>query len=207
GAQCSALSGGLRTIGLRLRLVRSSCTGPCFSAVDRPILAPPKSSGGGAYRSGWSSAGCPGSRSPPRAAARSWGSSWGSSPDGFTRTVEPDARGGPVSGNQGGGCFYYSAGRDRGPGPYGRAPTPPPLLPERRSLNRQDAATNFRHDLRVTDLVILSRRCTSSSPATNSCPRRDTADPSAWSWHSCAGWRRSGTASLCWRCQAREWRR
>src|SRR5437867_176223 len=42
------------------------------TAVDRPIPAPPKSSGGGAHRSEWSSAGCLGSRSLLRAESHSW---------------------------------------------------------------------------------------------------------------------------------------
>src|SRR5205823_7210826 len=51
-------------------------------------------------------------------------------------------------------------------------------------------------------LVILRRRCTSSSPLISSCRRRVTAVRSAWSWHWSAGWRRSGIGSPCSRCPA-----
>src|SRR5207244_10848058 len=53
-------------------------------------------------------------------------------------------------------------------------------------------------------LVILWRRCTSSSPLISSCRRRDTAVRSAWSWHWSAGWRRWGIGSPCSRWRARE---
>src|SRR5439155_4812410 len=57
------------TTGLRSRPGRSWCAGPSFSAVDRR-RARRESGRADGCRSGWSSVGCPGSRSRPRPASR-----------------------------------------------------------------------------------------------------------------------------------------